>query len=178
MAHSEVTERVHRRLYDVIPDDWGIYQWLGLAVPPRLGLYVPDLAVVPAEALRAGDDAFVPAGKAELVVEITSKVTARNDRIHKTAGYAEAGIPLYLLIDSLAPGGPTVTLYGEPKGDVFRVLWAGKYGAPIPLPMPFGITLDTGDFPQPSTAATTTRTGTDNTVDTRIESRANRSPTP
>ncbi|MFE7268970.1 Uma2 family endonuclease [Streptomyces sp. NPDC057623] len=177
VAHSCVADLVQHGLYDVIPDDWGIYQWLGLAVPSRLGLYVPDLAVVPEQELRVRDDVFVPAGKAELVVEITSKVTARNDRVHKAAGYAEAGIPLYLLIDSLAPGGATITLYGEPKGDVYRVLRACEYGAPISLPRPFDITLDSGDFPQPNNAATPTNTGTDNTVDSRIESRASRSPT-
>ncbi|MFJ7075873.1 Uma2 family endonuclease [Streptomyces sp. NPDC098781] len=178
VAHSSVAERVQRRLYEVISDDWGIYQRLALAVPSRLGLYVPDLVVVPEGELRAGDDNFVPAGKAQLVVEITSKATVGNDRIHKAAGYAETGIPLYLLIDFLAPGGPTSTLYGEPKGDTYRVLRAGRYGAPIALPRPFDVALESGDFPQPSSAATTTSTGTEITVDSRIESRANRSPTP
>jgi Uma2 family endonuclease len=177
VMHSSVAERVQRRLYEVIPGDWGIYQRLGLGVPSRLGLYVPDLVVVPREEPRGRDDAFVPAGEAELVVEITSKATARNDRIPKAAGYAEAGIPLYLLIDFLASGGPTITLYGEPKGHVYRVLRACKYGAPIALPLPFDTTLDTGDFPQPNNAATTTNTGTEITVDSRIESRASRLPT-
>ncbi|MEV2212827.1 Uma2 family endonuclease [Streptomyces sp. NPDC050997] len=178
IAHHAVTGRMTRRLYEVIPQDWGVYQWLGLATPSRLGLYVPDLAVVPRLELRTGNDGFVPAGEAELVVEITSKPTASNDRVHKAAGYAEAGVPLYLLIDALAPGGPTSTLYGEPEADGYRVLWAGEFGAPVLLPWPFDLSLDTSGFPQPSTAAITTSTGTANTVDTRIESRANRSPTP
>lgn len=46
-----------------------------------------------------------------------------------------------------APGGPTATLYGEPKGEVYRVLGAVKFGDPIKLPEPFGITIDTGEFP-------------------------------
>ncbi|MEU9241543.1 Uma2 family endonuclease [Streptomyces sp. NPDC048385] len=145
-AHHYIAERVQRRLYEVIPGDWGIYQRLGMTVPPRLSLYVPDLAVVPEEAL-AGDAWFVPAGRAELVVEITSKATAVNDRAHKVAGCAEAGVPLYLLIDGLAPGGPTVTLYGEPTDGVYRILRTAGFGAPITLPEPFGLTIDTGEFP-------------------------------
>ncbi|GAA2395735.1 hypothetical protein GCM10010420_21590 [Streptomyces glaucosporus] len=47
-------------------------------------------------------------------VEITSPSNARHDRISEAAGYARAGVPLYLMVDRWAPGGPTVTLYGEP----------------------------------------------------------------
>ncbi|MBC2900895.1 Uma2 family endonuclease [Streptomyces cupreus] len=182
-AHHGLAERVQRRLYGVVPQAWGIYQRLGLAIPSRLGLYMPDLAVVPEEALRTGDGRFVSASRAELVVEITSKATLSNDRTHKPAGYAAAGVPLYLLVDSLAPGGPTITLYGEPQGGVYRVLWAGRFGDPLVLPRPFDLTLGAGEFEvrsrrHPRTAATTTSTGTEITVDTRIESRANRSPTP
>jgi Uma2 family endonuclease len=146
-AHHAVVGCVDRPLYEVIPEDWGIYHRLPLAEPSRLGLYVPDLAVVPEKALRTGNGNFIPAAAAEFVVEITSKATASNDRTKKAAGYAQAGIALYLLIDGSAPGGPTITLYGEPKGGVYRVLRAGKFGAPMPLPQPFDLELDTSEFP-------------------------------
>lgn len=92
---------MQRELYKVIPRDWGIYQTLGTAVPSRDGLYMPDLAVAPREALRVEKRNYVPAAAAELVVEITSKSNASNDRIKKAAGYAQAGVPLYLLIRQL-----------------------------------------------------------------------------
>ncbi|AZQ40657.1 Uma2 family endonuclease [Streptomyces cyaneochromogenes] len=145
-AHHGIVERVQRYLYEVIPEEWGIYQRLATAVPSRLGLYVPDLAVVPKDALRTGDDHFVPAAASQLAVEVTSKATANNDRTTKAAGYAESGVPLYLLIDPLASGGPKITLYGEPKNGVYRVLRTGKFGDPVILPPPFHITLDTGEF--------------------------------
>lgn len=145
-AHHAIAECVQRRLYDVIPREWGIYQRLATAVPPRLELYVPDLAVVPEEELRKGDH-FVRAAAAELVVEVTSKATAHNDRKTKAAGYAEAEVPLYLLVDPVAPDGPTITLYGEPHGDVYRVLREGKFGDQIELPEPFDLSLDTSEFP-------------------------------
>ncbi|MEU5633916.1 Uma2 family endonuclease [Streptomyces rishiriensis] len=146
-AHNDIADQVQRELYQVIPREWGIYQTLGTAVPSREGLYIPDIAVAPKEVLRAEDGNCIPASAAELIVEITSKTNASNDRIKKAAGYAQAGVPLYLLIDGWAPGGPTVTLYGEPHGDVYRVLWAGKFGDTVELPEPFGLKLDTGEFP-------------------------------
>lgn len=94
VAHNGVAGRVQRRLYDVVPEDWGVYQRLPLAVPGRLGLFEPDLAVVPEALLRAGDEQLILASKAELVGEIVSAATATNDRIHKLAGYAQAGVPL------------------------------------------------------------------------------------
>lgn len=146
-VHNDIAELLQYELYQVIPRRWGIYQTLGTAVPSRDGLYVPDLAVVPREVLRAEGPNYVPAAAAELIVEVTSKSNASNDRIKKAAGYAQAGVPLYLLIDRWAPGGPTITLYGEPKGDVYRVLRAVKFGDPVELPEPFGATIDTGEFP-------------------------------
>ncbi|MFI9565538.1 Uma2 family endonuclease [Streptomyces rishiriensis] len=146
-AHNDIADQVQRELYQVIPREWGIYRTLGTAVPSREGLYIPDIAVAPKEVLRAEDGNCIPASAAELIVEITSKTNASNDRIKKAAGYAQAGVPLYLLIDGWAPGGPTVTLYGEPHGDVYRVLWAGKFGDTVELPEPFGLKLDTGEFP-------------------------------
>lgn len=146
-AHNDIADLVQRRLYQVIPEDWGIYQTLGAAVPSRSGLYIPDLAVAPRAVLRTEPGHFIPAAAAELIVEITSPSNASHDRISKAAGYAQAGVPLYLLIDRWAPGGPTVTLYGEPKGDVYRVLRAVKFGEEIRLPEPFDLTIDTVAFP-------------------------------
>ncbi|MER6529236.1 Uma2 family endonuclease [Streptomyces sp. NPDC001508] len=144
--HNVIAERIQRRLYSVIPEDWGIFQTLAIAVPSRMGMLIPDLVVAPVQdCLEA--DSHIPAALAELVVEVTSKSNARHDRVTKPAAYATAGIPLYLLVDPWAPGGPTVTLYGEPKGEVYRVLSGLKFGDPVTLPEPFGVTIDTGEFP-------------------------------
>lgn len=177
LPHNVIAARIQRRLYPVIPEDREIFRTLAIAVPSRLGMLIPDLVVT-----RLPDhtesDTHIPAALAELVVEVTSKSNARHDRISKPAAYATAGIPLCLLVDRWAPGGPTATLYGEPKGDVYRVLGAAKFGDPRTLRpdhrhqrVPRGLT-------QPRTVATPTSTGTDTTVETRIASRARRSPTP
>ncbi|WP_330459462.1 Uma2 family endonuclease [Streptomyces sp. NBC_00820] len=144
--HNVIAARIQRRLYSVIPEDWEVFQTLSVAVPSRLGMFIPDLVVTPVLE-RPEADSHIPAALAELVVEVTSRSNARHDRVSKPAAYASAGIPLYLLVDRWAPGGPTVTLYGEPKGDVYRVLSAAKFGDVINLPEPFGVSVDTGEFP-------------------------------
>ncbi|MGW3458202.1 Uma2 family endonuclease [Streptomyces olivaceoviridis] len=144
--HHVIAARIQRRLYSVIPEDWEIFQTLAIAVPSRLGMLIPDLVVAPVPE-QPESDSHIPAALAELVVEVTSKSNAGHDRVSKPAAYATAGIPLYLLVDRWAPGGPTATLYGEPKGDVYRVLKAVKFGDLIELSEPFGLTIDTSEFP-------------------------------
>ncbi|MCX4527685.1 MULTISPECIES: Uma2 family endonuclease [unclassified Streptomyces] len=145
-SHSLIAAKVQRQLYAALPDDWEVHQTLSVAIPSRKGMSIPDLLVIADEVLP-GSRYYVPAAAAELVVEITSPSNAPHDRIAKAAGYAQAGVPLYLLIDACAPGGPTVTLYGEPSEAVYRVLQAGKFGDTFRLPAPFDIDLDTSVFP-------------------------------
>ena len=144
--HNVIAERIQRRLYSVIPEAWGVFQTLAIAVPSRLGMLIPDIVVAPVRE-HAESDSHIPAALAELVVEVTSKSNARHDRITKPAAYAAAGIPLYLLIDRWGPDGPTATLYGEPEGDVYRPLSTAKFGEPLKLPAPFDLVTDTGEFP-------------------------------
>lgn len=118
--HNVIAESIQRRLCSVIPPDWGIFQTLAIAVPSRVGMLIPDLVVAPRRD-HTESDTHIPAALAELVVEVTSKSNARDDRVSKPAAYATAGIPLYLLVDRWAPDGPTATLYGEPQGDVYRL---------------------------------------------------------
>ncbi|WP_329282258.1 hypothetical protein [Streptomyces sp. NBC_00691] len=42
---------------------------------------------------------------------------------------------------------PVPSVWGEPKGDVYRVLRAVPFGEDIHLPAPFGLALDTAEFP-------------------------------
>ncbi|WP_405507461.1 Uma2 family endonuclease [Streptomyces cyaneofuscatus] len=144
--HNVTAELLQRSLYTVIPADWGIYQTLGVSLPGRGGLYIPDLVVVPRQVL-SGPGHQVPAAEARLVVEITSRANANHDRVSKVNGYAKAGVELFLLLDPWHSGRPTATLYGEPEGGTYRVLETVEYGGRISLPEPFGLDLDTGVFP-------------------------------
>ncbi|MFG2572719.1 Uma2 family endonuclease [Streptomyces sp. NPDC048481] len=144
--HNVIAERIQRRLYSVVPEAWGIFQTLAIAVPSRLGMLIPDLVVAPVQE-HTEADTHIPAALAELVVEVTSRSDARHDRISKPAAYASAGIPFYLLVDRWAPEGASATLYGEPKGDVYRLLSTAKFGEALKLPAPFDVVIDTAEFP-------------------------------
>ncbi|MFE9117101.1 Uma2 family endonuclease [Streptomyces sp. NPDC007172] len=145
--HNDTAEQLHCRLYSVIPEDWAIYQRLGIVLRQSAGLYMPDLVVMPRSRLSQGPDGRTAAEDAELVVEITSKSNANHDRVTKTHGYAKAGVPLYLLLDPWHSGRPTATLYGEPEHGTYRVLGTVEYGEKLTLPAPFGLEIDTGSFP-------------------------------
>ncbi|WP_394431127.1 Uma2 family endonuclease [Streptomyces sp. SGAir0957] len=143
--HNDAAELLQRLLYQVVPEEYGIYQTLGLLAADAAGLYIPDLCIVPRTALR--ERRRVQAAEAELVVEITSRSNANHDRIKKAHGYAKAGVRLYLLLDPWLKGRPTATLYGDPSHGTYRVLASVEYGEELPLPAPFEITLDTKVLP-------------------------------
>ncbi|MER7997853.1 Uma2 family endonuclease [Streptomyces sp. NPDC004749] len=144
--HNLAASLVLRRLLTVIPEDWHVFQTQEAAVPSRRGLFIPDLMVVAQEDRPAPGDLF-PASRAKLVVEVTSPRNARHDRVAKTHGYAQAGVPLYLLLDPWASDCPIATLYGAPENGTYRLLQSVEYGDKLTLPAPFDLTLDTATFP-------------------------------
>ncbi|MGY5124853.1 Uma2 family endonuclease [Streptomyces nigrescens] len=146
VRQNVIVAELSRELYQqALPENRGAYQKLALAVPARNGLYVPNLVVAP-DAVVRGPGHFIPAAAAELVVEITSMTSAVHDRLHKPAGYASAGVPLYLLIDLWSPDGPTATLCGEPDNTRYRIQSPTRLGEPLHLPEPFDMTIDTSAF--------------------------------
>lgn len=145
--HNAIVSRIHRFLVKSIPEELGVFQNQSITVPTGKGTYVPDLLVAPQEAVDGVPVPGTPVDVVDLVVEVTSPSNASHDRKSKRIGYAQAAVPLYLLVDLHAPSGPLVTLYGEPSGDVYKVLSEGKFGEEIHLPAPFELTLDTSEFP-------------------------------
>ncbi|QUG99865.1 Uma2 family endonuclease [Saccharopolyspora erythraea] len=143
--HNLIADLVHRALVRGIPDEWAIFQTAGVGVPLRSGLFIPDLMVVPREDVPSGVGPM-PAEKALLVVEITSQGNADVDRKTKLWSYAHAAVPLYLLIDRFAEGGPVVELYSGPENGAYRESRRVPFGKPIDLPEPFRLTLDTDRF--------------------------------
>ncbi|MDT0309749.1 Uma2 family endonuclease [Streptomyces sp. DSM 44917] len=104
---------------------------------------IPDATFVPEEldAFAAAPPWMAP-DDVTMVAEVTSS-HPETDRLVKRRCYAQAAIPLYLLLDreqSLA------TLYSQPKAADYKGVIAVSYGRPLPLPEPFGFELDTGEF--------------------------------
>jgi Uma2 family endonuclease len=83
-----------------------------------------------------------------MVVEITShdSDTHNRDRVEKPRAYAEAGIPVYLLIDR---DNLSILVHSAPHPeDGYRDIHVVRLGGQVVLPDPVGIELDTEDLKQ------------------------------
>ncbi|MGY4905584.1 Uma2 family endonuclease [Streptomyces sp. 900116325] len=149
--HNGIAAKVQRRLYRDLPEELEIYQTLGIHVAPLDKLYVPDLVVMPSELIDAADPESsdpMDASDVLLIVEITSKGNARENRTKKYRAYARAAAPMYLLIDRFDTRGAMATLFTEPNEDgTYKRSDAVPFGKPLTLPEPFDTTLLTADFP-------------------------------
>ncbi|MFF2535319.1 Uma2 family endonuclease [Streptomyces cyaneofuscatus] len=154
--HHAIAAQVQRRLYATLPGHLGIYQTLGVHVTQCGKLYVPHLVVMPTELLAAADPETtdpLDAAEALLVVEITSRGNAREDRTKKYRAYARAGVPMYLLIDRFDTRGAMSTLFTEPNEDgTFKHTDAVPFGKPLALPAPFDVSIPTDEFPGAATS--------------------------
>jgi Uma2 family endonuclease len=143
--HNVTASKVIRAIHPALPDDVEPLCMQGLQLPGREGIYIPDLVVLPtAAAVGTRSDAT----EALLVVEITSPSTARQDRVTKLRGYAQASIPLYLLLDPVRKD-PAATLHADPEDGAYRTVTTVPYGEKLHLPAPFDVVLDTAAFPVP-----------------------------
>ncbi|MFI6725144.1 Uma2 family endonuclease [Streptomyces atratus] len=149
--HHAIAGHVQRRLYEDLPEEWGIYQVLSVHAAPLGKLYVPHLVVMPTALITAADPESndpMDASEALLIVEITSKGNARDDRTKKYRAYARAGVPMYLLIDRFDTRGAMATLFTEPNEDgTYKRSDPVPFGKPLTLPGPFGTTVLTEEFP-------------------------------
>ena len=89
--------------------------WLLELALPDGDIIRPDLIVVPDVHCLRKERPCVPLDRVLLVAEITSTASATADRHLKPSRCAQAGIPLYLLVDRIA-NPPTVTLFFDPAG--------------------------------------------------------------
>ncbi|MGW0711009.1 Uma2 family endonuclease [Streptomyces sp. NPDC002643] len=119
---------------------------LGLRIERyRKGRALPDAVLAPRGTFTGKGDWADTAGVV-MTVEITSydSDTHRRDREEKPAGYADSGIPFYLLVDR---DDHSVTLFSDPApGGGYRSAVRKTFGAKLSLPDPLGIELDTEEL--------------------------------
>ena len=108
----------------------------------RKGHATADAALAPLDHFIAEDNNWASPDGILMVVEVTShdRDTDRRDRIDKVRGYAEADIPVYLLIDR---DNDTLVVYSEPKNGTYQQSPSYPYGAMVELPAPVNVTLNT-----------------------------------
>ncbi|MET9377180.1 Uma2 family endonuclease [Streptomyces sp. NPDC002992] len=142
--HSEASRVVARQIIRARDDLW-LYEERGLAIPAyRAGRARVDGAVAPDGYFRGQPSWADPSGVL-LAVEVTSggEADAEVDRMDKRDAYAQAGLPVYLLIDRHR--GEAV-VHWEPSGGRYQHEARAVFGAKIPLPEPFGFDLDTSEL--------------------------------
>jgi Uma2 family endonuclease len=106
----------------------------------RSGHARPDGVLAPI-AHFAGQGEWADPNGVLMVAEVTSydQDTDRRDRVEKPAAYAEAGIPVYLLIDR---GTCETVVHSEPEGGKYRAVRSHPFGDTFEI-ADLGITLET-----------------------------------
>ncbi|MFE6175377.1 Uma2 family endonuclease [Streptomyces sp. NPDC056464] len=111
----------------------------------RQGRARPDGVLAPVDHFVGQGDWADPQGVL-MAVEITSydSDTHNRDRVEKPRAYAEAGIPVYLLIDR---DELSVLMHSDPDLEgVYRDIHVVRLGGKVALPDPVGIELDTEEL--------------------------------
>lgn len=122
-----------------------LFQERGLAIPAyRAGRARPDGVVAPLTYFR-DQPPWSDASGVSMLVEITSgrERDADIDRVEKRAAYAQAAIPVFLLVDRHRA---ETIVYWDPDAGDYRHAEAAKFGATLRIPPPFEFDLLTEEF--------------------------------
>lgn len=137
-THENVVAKIARQIFSNCAD---IEVWTTKGLQTPRGRFIPDMVAGPSDFV-IGMPSWVVADGFYLVVEVTSS-RPEDDREAKRLGYAEAEIPLYLLVDR--DRGECV-LRAEPENGDYRSSYRVPIGEAVPLPQPFGFALLTDGF--------------------------------
>ncbi|MFK0227851.1 Uma2 family endonuclease [Streptomyces sp. NPDC090303] len=121
---------------------WWLYPDQGLRVEKyRKGNARPDGCLVPLDAFVGQGEWASPDGVL-MTVEVTSgdADTGQRDRVEKPRAYAQAGIPVYLLVDRTTC---EVKVHSQPDGERYEMVVTVPFGKTVTLPEPVGMELDT-----------------------------------
>jgi Uma2 family endonuclease len=108
--HQRIIRRLAAALESQLPDQWQLEIDIDvmLAEDP-LDYLCPDIVVFSADIPLTTRP--VPGGSILLAVEVVSKGSRREDRGSKPIAYAEAGIPHYWRVESMASGAMTLSVH-------------------------------------------------------------------
>ncbi|WP_216902747.1 Uma2 family endonuclease [Nocardia alni] len=138
--HDEIVQWLLKRVL-TYRRDLSVYPELGLKIGAyRKGRARPDAVVAPDRSF-AGHGEWKDPASVLMVFEVTSSDsdTDRRDRKEKRTAYAEAGIPIYLLVDRDAC---ECVVYSSPVGGTYLSSVCVEFGVPVELPAPLEFTLD------------------------------------
>lgn len=139
--HAYILKVIRRTPESSLPADHDLYDNVTLEEPDG-DRYIPDLALLPDALMRTRRQWIFPMGMCGLAVEVTSP--GQEDRDYrKRAGYARAGVPIYLIVDQKRR---RCVVHSEPEGDKYTVVTEVPFGGEVVLPLEVPITIDTSKF--------------------------------
>lgn len=139
--HAYILTQIRRAANDVLPSDHYLYENVTLEEPDG-DRYIPDLALLPDALMRTRRQWIFPMGMCLLAVEVSSP--GQEDRDYrKTAGYARAGVAVYLIVDQKRR---RCVVHSEPKADKYSSVTETPFGRDAVLPLATTITVDTSRF--------------------------------
>jgi Uma2 family endonuclease len=143
-THQYASLRLVRILEDAAPPQFQPLQEVNLRVGPR-DFLIPDLVVVPTEALDGTELMFAP-NDILLAIEMVSPSTQMRDRHIKKSVYAAAGIPTYWRIE--LSEGPSLYVH-ELAGEEYKPAEKHEAGEVATLFAPFETSFDPAVLTRP-----------------------------
>lgn len=141
--HARIIRSIERLLDRNGPEGLESLQWVTVEIPQDEDRFVPDLSVLPTAVVDGdawdGPDWLRSADDLELAVEVVSRSSVRYDWEAKTAGYARAAVPYYLVVDPLKC---EIALFSDPVEGVYRTVERAVPGAAVRLGEPFGFEVE------------------------------------
>ena len=139
--HADILQEIRDAAHSSMPTGYRLYENVTLEEPDG-DRYIPDLALLPRAAIRARHQWVFAGGMCRLAVEVTSP--GQEDRDYrKTAGYARAGVPVYLIVDQSRR---LCVVQSEPVSDKYGIVREVAFGEDLVLPLEVPITVDTSRF--------------------------------
>ncbi|MEV0279409.1 Uma2 family endonuclease [Streptomyces sp. NPDC050610] len=142
-VHSTIIRRIVRAVADARGHDANILWDVRVDFPGALNGYAPDVALVRdgAEEDENGSHSY---RDVELVAEVVSRGSRRDDYDAKLRTYALAGVPTYVIAD---PKTAHVSVHHAPKDGAYGEVATYAFGADVVLSAA-GITIETTDWPR------------------------------
>ncbi|WP_372409959.1 Uma2 family endonuclease [Streptomyces luteireticuli] len=144
-THWKIIRSVMHQLEDRFGRDAEINSDVRIDFPGYMNGFCPDLAKIADGAVADHKDRFPPSD-VELIVEVISRATAANDYGDKKQTYAEAGVPVYVIVD---PYTARCHAFMSPKNDDYHSALTVDFGEPLDLTCTsLGLTISTDKFPR------------------------------
>ncbi|MEU7043985.1 Uma2 family endonuclease [Streptomyces varsoviensis] len=142
-VHSTIIRRLVGAVADARGHDANVLWDVRIDFPGDLNGYAPDVALVRdgAEEDENGNHGY---RDVEMVAEVVSRGSRRDDYDAKLVTYARAGVPTYVIAD---PKRGFVHVHHEPNGDEYDDVSTYAFGTAFGLPGT-DIVVDTSDWPR------------------------------